>query len=116
MPRENVPLGVQRNRSTATRSRIRDQFGIRPIIRNYCNYVNFQGLHVRWRAISRIVACVLTDLCRRTLTAARLDALPPAVRRRPELSALRYAVAIADGEAGAPARARHLGAPALHCR
>jgi hypothetical protein len=46
------------------------------------------------------VASVLSELCRRTLTAARLDALPPALRRRPELVALRHAVALADGDEG----------------
>ena len=69
---------------------------------------------MRNRGISRIVPCVLTDLCRRTLTAARLDALPAVLRRRPELAALRYAIAAADGDARAPGRASYLGAATLN--
>lgn len=69
---------------------------------------------MRATANSRIVACVLTDLCRRTLTGARLDALPAALRRRPELMALRYAIAIADGETRPPGRASYLGAATLN--
>ncbi len=55
-----------------------------------------------------MVAFVLSELCRRTLTAARLDALPPALRRRPELVALRYAVGLAGGDQSGPGRARYL--------
>jgi hypothetical protein len=65
---------------------------------------------VRGRRISRIVTCVPSELLRQTLTAARLDALPAVLRRRPELMALRYAVAAADGETRAPGRASYLGA------
>lgn len=57
-----------------------------------------------------MVTCVLSELCRRTLTAARLDALPAALRRRPELQALRYAVALAAGDKAAPGRQQYLGA------
>ena len=50
-------------------------------------------------AISRILATVLSALCQTTLTADRLDRLPDALRQRPELAALRHAVALADGAA-----------------
>jgi hypothetical protein len=60
------------------------------------------------------VASVLTPICQRTLTAARLDALPAALRRRPELLALRFAVALAAGEAEAPGRAGYLAALAFN--
>ncbi|HEX8953065.1 MAG TPA: nucleotidyltransferase family protein, partial [Polyangia bacterium] len=52
---------------------------------------------------------MLTALCRRTLTGSRLEALPPALRTRRELAALRYAVALAEGDAGAPGRSSYLG-------
>lgn len=58
----------------------------------------------------------MTELSRRTLTAARLDALPAALRRRPELRALRYAVSIADGEAEPAGRASYLAALAANLR
>jgi putative nucleotidyltransferase-like protein len=57
---------------------------------------------------------VLTELCRQTLTATRLDALPPTLRRRAELAALRHAVALADGERGDPGRAPYLAALAFN--
>ena len=57
---------------------------------------------------------MLSELCRRTLTAARLDALPATLRRRPELVALRYAVAIAAGERGGPGRAPYLAGLAFN--
>ena len=57
-----------------------------------------------------MVTGVISELCRRTLTAARLEALPAGLRRRPEVQALRYAVALADGDKGAPGRSRYLGA------
>ena len=56
-----------------------------------------------------MVPAVLTELCRRTLTAARLDALPAGLRRRPDLEPLRYAVALADGDKRATGRQRYLG-------
>jgi hypothetical protein len=59
------------------------------------------------------VAFVLSELCRRTLTAARLDALPPTLRRRPELVALRHAVALADGDEG-DGRGRYLASLAFN--
>jgi Uncharacterised nucleotidyltransferase len=51
---------------------------------------------------------VLTDRCRRVLTAARLDALPATLRARAELAALRYAVGLADGDRRAPGRQAYL--------
>ena len=61
-----------------------------------------------------MVAGVISELCRRTLTAARLDALPAPLRRRPELIALRQAVALADGATGSTGRVGYLGALALN--
>ena len=57
---------------------------------------------------------MLTEVCRRTLTAARLDALPATLRRRPELIALRHAVALADGATHGPGRVGYLGTMALN--
>jgi hypothetical protein len=56
---------------------------------------------------------MLHDRCRRILTAARLDALPAALRRRPEVIALRHAVALADGEIVGLERGRQLYLSAL---
>src|SRR4051812_25935840 len=63
---------------------------------------------------SRIVAFVLTELCQRTLTAERLDALPATLRRRSELAALRYAVHVAGGDRDAAGRTSYLAALAFN--
>jgi hypothetical protein len=60
------------------------------------------------------VAFVLSELCQRTLTAARLDALPSTLRRRPELVALRHAVALADGSESGDGRTPYLAALAFN--
>lgn len=57
-----------------------------------------------------MVAPVLSQRCRTTLTAARLAALPPALRGRKEVAALRYAVALGDGDPTAPGRLPYLNA------
>ena len=57
---------------------------------------------------------MLTPLARATLTAARLDALPAALKRRTELGALRAAVAIADGGDGGSGRASYLASLAFN--
>src|SRR3954471_2225816 len=49
-------------------------------------------------ALSRYGSRVLLEPCRRTLSARRLDALPPALRARTEMVALRYAVALSEGQ------------------
>ena len=66
------------------------------------------------RPISRILACVLSPLCRVTLTAARLDELPGPLRARPEVAALRAAILLADGGDGGPGRGRYLAALAFN--
>jgi putative nucleotidyltransferase-like protein len=53
---------------------------------------------------------VLSELCRRTLTVSRLGALPATLAGRREIVALRYAVALAAGDATAPGRANYLTA------
>lgn len=53
---------------------------------------------------------MLTDLCTRTLTPSRLLALPPTLAARREMTALRYALALAAGDASAPGRASYLTA------
>jgi hypothetical protein len=63
---------------------------------------------------SRILASVLKPICQKTLTVARLDALPAVLRRRPELLGLRYAVALAAGEREAPGRMGYLGTLAFN--
>jgi hypothetical protein len=57
---------------------------------------------------------VLTELCRTTLTAARLDALPAPLRARPELVALRAAVALDGGGAAGAGRTRYLATLAFN--
>jgi hypothetical protein len=57
---------------------------------------------------------VLTPLCRETLTTVRLDALPGPLQTRPELVALREAVALAGGGASGPGRQRYLAALAFN--
>jgi len=57
---------------------------------------------------------VLTPLCRETLTTARLQALPEPLQARPELVALREAVALAGGGASGPGRQRYLAALAFN--
>jgi len=53
-------------------------------------------------------------MCQATLTAERLEALPAALRRRPELVALRYAVALAAGAREAPGRTGYLATLAFN--
>jgi len=57
---------------------------------------------------------MLTELCQRTLTAERVDALPATLRRRPELAALRYAVQVESGDKNAPGRTSYLAALAFN--
>jgi hypothetical protein len=51
---------------------------------------------------------LLAETCRRTLTPSRLATLPPTLRARTELVVLRYAVALATGDAEAPGRSTYL--------